>query len=115
MRTKRTFTREFKREAACLVLDQGYSVRDVCTQLDLQEGALRHWVQQLRFELPEPLRLVDLEAPVLTSPVVEGADGDAELPTQVTDLGTSFLPLDSPDDLLFAVTLLHDKTSIAVA
>ena len=50
MRTKRTFTREFKREAACLVLDQGYSVRDVCTQLDLQEGALRRWVQQVRFE-----------------------------------------------------------------
>ena len=50
MRTRRTFTREFKREAACLVLDQGYSVRDVCTQLDLQEGALRRWVQQVRFE-----------------------------------------------------------------
>ena len=43
------------------------------------------------------------------------ADGDAELPTQVTDLGAGLLPLDSPDDLLFAVTLLHDKTSIAVA
>ena len=40
MRTSHTFTREFKREAACLVLDQGYSVRDVCTQLDLEEGAL---------------------------------------------------------------------------
>ena len=50
MRTRRTFTREFKREAACLVLDQGYSVRDVCTQLDLQEGALRRWVHQVRFE-----------------------------------------------------------------
>jgi hypothetical protein len=25
------------------------------------------------------------------------------------------VPLDSPDDLLFAVTLLHDKTSMAVA
>ena len=50
MRTRRTFTREFKREAACLVLDQGYSVRDVCIQLDLQEGALRRWVQQVRFE-----------------------------------------------------------------
>jgi transposase len=50
MRTRRTFTREFKREAAYLVLDQGYSVRDVCTQLDLQEGALRRWVQQVRFE-----------------------------------------------------------------
>ena len=50
MRTRRTFTREFKREAACLVLDQCYSVRDVCSQLDLQEGALRRWVHQVRFE-----------------------------------------------------------------
>ena len=50
MRTRRTFTREFKREAACLILDQGFSVRDVCNQLELQEGALRRWVQQVRFE-----------------------------------------------------------------
>ena len=50
MRTRRTFTREFKREAACLILDQGSSVRDVCNQLDLKEGALRRWVQQVRFE-----------------------------------------------------------------
>ncbi len=50
MRTRRTFSREFKREAACLILDQGFSVRDVCDQLDLQEGALRRWVQQVRFE-----------------------------------------------------------------
>ena len=50
MRTRRTFTREFKGEAACLVLDQGYSVRGFCTQLDLQEGALRRWVHQVRFE-----------------------------------------------------------------
>lgn len=50
MRTRRTFRREFKREAACLVLDQGYSVWDVCTQLDLQEGALRCSVHWARFE-----------------------------------------------------------------
>ena len=50
MRSRRAFTREFKREASCVVLDQGYSVRDVCTQRDLQEGALRRWVQEARFE-----------------------------------------------------------------
>jgi len=44
------FTREFKREAACLILEQGFSVRDACNQLDLQEGALRRSVQQVRFE-----------------------------------------------------------------
>ena len=50
MRTRRTYTREFKREAACLVLDQGYGVWDFCTQLDLQDGALRRWVHQVCFE-----------------------------------------------------------------
>ena len=64
MRTRRTFTREFKREAACLILDQGFSVRDVCNQLDLQEGALRRWVQQVRFErnggVPETAALTEL-------------------------------------------------------
>lgn len=41
MRKRRTFTREFKRETACLVLDQGFSVKEVCEQFDLQDGALR--------------------------------------------------------------------------
>ena len=50
MRTRRTFTREFKREAACLVLDQGFSVKEVCEQFDLQDGALRRWVKQGDFD-----------------------------------------------------------------
>lgn len=50
MRTRRTFTREFKRETACLVLDQGFSVKEVCEQFDLQDGALRRWVKQVQFE-----------------------------------------------------------------
>ena len=37
------------------------------------------------------------------------------IPTPPDCSKASLLPLDSPDDLLFAVTLLHDKTSIAVA
>ena len=50
MRARRTFTREFKREMACLVLDQGFSVRQVCEQFDIQDGALRRWVNQVKFE-----------------------------------------------------------------
>ena len=50
MRTRRTFTREFKRETACLVLDQGFSIREVCEQFDLQDGALRRRVNQVKFE-----------------------------------------------------------------
>jgi len=47
---RRSFSTEFKQEAACLVLDQGYSVLEACRSLDVGETALRRWVQQLEFE-----------------------------------------------------------------
>lgn len=50
MKTRRSFTPEFKREAASLVLDQGYKVSDVCGQFDLGENMLRRWVKQVKFE-----------------------------------------------------------------
>ena len=50
MRTRRTFSREFKREAASMVLDQGFKVADVCHQLEVGETALRRWVDQVKFE-----------------------------------------------------------------
>ncbi len=37
-------------EAAGMVLDQGFSYREVCRQLDAGETGLRHWVEQLLFE-----------------------------------------------------------------
>ncbi|QNL88497.1 Transposase [Pseudomonas putida] len=43
---RRTFTPEFKREAASLVLDQGYSHIDAARSLGLVESALRRWVNQ---------------------------------------------------------------------
>ena len=46
----RTFTPEFKREAACLVLDQGYSHAEAARPLSLVESALRRWVNQLQQE-----------------------------------------------------------------
>jgi transposase len=45
-RQRRTFTPEFKREAASLVLDQGYSHADAAHSLGLVESALRRWVNQ---------------------------------------------------------------------
>ena len=50
VRTRRTFTRELKRETACLVLDQGFSIKEVCEQFDLQDGALMRWVNQVKLE-----------------------------------------------------------------
>ncbi|RMR08456.1 hypothetical protein ALP93_200171 [Pseudomonas syringae pv. helianthi] len=46
-RQRRTFTPEFKREAASLVLDQGCSHADAAQSLGLVESALRWWVNQL--------------------------------------------------------------------
>lgn len=47
---RRTFTPEFKLEAASLVLDNGYSFTDACRSLDIGESALRRWVDQLSAE-----------------------------------------------------------------
>ena len=41
MKKRRSFSRQFKREAASMVLDQGFSYREVCRQLDLGETGLR--------------------------------------------------------------------------
>ncbi|MCO1765521.1 IS3-like element IS222 family transposase [Pseudomonas aeruginosa] len=47
---RRTFSAEFKREAAALVLDQGYSYIDACRSLGVVDSALRRWVKQLEAE-----------------------------------------------------------------
>lgn len=49
-RQRRSFSPEFKQEAAQLVLDQGYSVAEACRSLAIGETALRRWVEQLRLE-----------------------------------------------------------------
>ena len=70
---RRTFSPEFKQEAASLVLDQGYSYPQACTSLGVGESALRRWVNQLADErqgvtpkgkalTPEQQRIQELEA-----------------------------------------------------
>lgn len=72
-RRRRTFTPEFKREAASLVLDQGYSHTDAAQSLGLVESALRRWANQLQQErggvtltskalTPEQQKIQELEA-----------------------------------------------------
>jgi len=74
-RKRRTFTIEFKQEAACLVLDKGYSIPEACRSLDIGETALRRWIAQLEEErggitpitkamTPEQQRIQELEARV---------------------------------------------------
>jgi len=71
-RQRRSFTTEFKHDAASLVLDQGYTVMEACRSLDIGETALRRWVEQLRLErggatptsramTPEQQRIQELE------------------------------------------------------
>jgi transposase len=72
-RQRRTFSPEFKQEAACLVLDQGYTILEACRSLGVGDTALRRWVQQLKDEregitpkgkalTPEQRRIQELEA-----------------------------------------------------
>lgn len=72
-RQRRTFSSEFKMEAASLVLDQEYSIPEASRSMDVGETALRRWVEQLRLErggstpmskalTPEQQKIQELEA-----------------------------------------------------
>lgn len=74
-RQRRTFSTEFKLEAANLVLEQNYSILEAARALDVGETALRRWVMQLQGErsgntpkskalTPEQKRIQELEARV---------------------------------------------------
>lgn len=71
-RKRRSFTPEFKQEAASLVLDQGYTIPQASTSLGVVESALRRWIKQLEAErqgatpkgkalTPEQRRIQELE------------------------------------------------------
>ena len=73
---RRTFTTEFKRDAACLVLEQGYSITEACEAMNVGQTAMRRWVEQLGQEhrgitplkskalTPEQRRIQELERQV---------------------------------------------------
>lgn len=74
-RKRRSFSEEFKHEAASLVLDQGYALPEASRSLGVGKTALRRWVKQLDSErngvtpsskalTPEEQRIQDLEAQV---------------------------------------------------
>ncbi|AUI88514.1 hypothetical protein BS333_19550 [Vibrio azureus] len=49
-RTRRTFSPEFKLEAAQLVTDQGYSVAEAAKAMNVSKSAMDKWVRQLKQE-----------------------------------------------------------------
>jgi len=72
-RKRRSFSPEFKQEAASLVLDQGYTIPQASVSLGIGESAIRRWVNQLAEErdgvtpkgkalTPEQRRIQELEA-----------------------------------------------------
>jgi len=72
-RPRRSFSPQFKHEAACLVLDQGYSIAEACRSLDVGSSAMRRWVKRLQGERegvmskskalgPDHQRIQELEA-----------------------------------------------------
>ena len=72
-RLRRSYTAEFKLEAAKLVLDQGYSIAEAARSIDVNDNVLRRWIQQLKDErggrtpaskalTPEQQKIQELEA-----------------------------------------------------
>jgi len=72
-RQRRSFSTEFKREAATLVVNQGYSISEASRSLGVGETAIRRWVTQLGHErkgitptlkalTPEQQKIQELEA-----------------------------------------------------
>ena len=70
---RRSFTTEFKREAAELVTQQGYTIIEASRSLGIGESVLRRWVKQSRQErvgitpqskalTPEQQKIKELEA-----------------------------------------------------
>lgn len=49
-RTRRTFSPEFRLEAAQLVIDQDYSVRQAAEAMNVGKSTMDKWVRQLREE-----------------------------------------------------------------
>jgi len=53
VRTRRSFTDEFKRDAVALVLDENRKIVDVARSLGVGEGTLGNWVRQARIDRGE--------------------------------------------------------------
>jgi len=52
-RVRRSFTKEFKRDAVSLVLDEGRRIVDVASSLSIGDGTLGNWVTQARVDRGE--------------------------------------------------------------
>jgi transposase len=71
-KTRRSFSSEFKLEAAQLVVDQGYTLKAACEAMGVGKSTLENWVRKLKQEhqgetpkgsalTPEQRRIQELE------------------------------------------------------
>lgn len=61
VRTRRSFTKEFKRDAVALVIDENNKIVDVARDLGVGEGTLGNWVRQARVDRGERAGLTTSE------------------------------------------------------
>ena len=107
---RRSFSAEFKREAAGLVLDQGYSHIEASRSLGVVESALRRWVNQLQQErngvtpqskalTPEQQKIQELEARIARlereKSILKNRLPGAPRPIGLETLRSTLIPLDS--------------------
>ena len=74
--SRRSFSAEFKRESASLVVQQGYTIAEACEAVNVGESVMRRWVKQLEAECngitpvgskaltPEQQKIQELEAKI---------------------------------------------------
>lgn len=56
MKTQPTYSTEFKIDAANLVINQGYTIREACQATGVGSTAMRRWVIQLKQELEAQIK-----------------------------------------------------------
>jgi len=66
VRSRRSFTDEFKGDAVALVIDEGRKVVDVADSLGIGEGTLGNWVRQARIDRGERAGLTTSERTEIT-------------------------------------------------
>jgi transposase len=61
IRTRRSFSPEFKRDAVAMVVDEGRTIADVARSLGIGETSLGNWVKQERIDRGERAGLTTSE------------------------------------------------------
>ena len=107
---RRSFTPEFKREAADLVLKQNYSYIEASRSLGISESALRRWVDLIQKEhkgvtpqnkalTPEQQKIQELEARIARlereKSILKNRLPGAPRPIGLETLCSTLIPLDS--------------------